>query len=525
MSEQSILDYASAQSDDVAASAGQRLQTLISMVNENATQIAYKRAEKAREAAARSDAERREIKERQDALYKADRLVWGRVWNDRFWDRATHADIERAWEACAPWATAGFPEASRTLEYMRDELRDRFGIDVPMPPAGRPGDLARLFAVDAERDRLTDPDRHADAGLRADGLDDAAASADRDALTTISYRIRDAATGDLVTSNVVHLGRGEGSQTALLIGAAALAEFGDVQGRELAVEVVAGGDPAASVVLHSVGSQQAHAVLQEHAYTVAAGPDHDLDAARRGEGERILEALRYEQRRLRAALRDSNNAERSDLQSQIAAASLRTRAVEAEMRGEDGNQVWAAATLRAEIDDDWWSLHSPAEVAQTWERVSGWTSGLERDATLDHLRAGLRDRGIEVAPDATAEHVGAALAARREHTVREKTSRTPEAPRGQDPSENSWNRAQDTAADQDRGAMETYAEMMASPDELTVQAAEAAMTASAPYLAGPSARIERAAQPGRDGDADHSSAPRTRRAPAAARQRGEQISR
>lgn len=487
MSEPGYLDFsAPAGVQEVVSDAERTVRAVISAATEAATAISRRRAERDRQAAARNEESRRQARERQQALYEADRLVWQRVWDDRFWERATPARIGRAWEACVPWAAEGFPAAHATVEHMRAEIRERYGVDVD-PVQTRAGDLARLLATPTTDSTQEQADPPAETS-------EASKAPAHEQLTTISYRIRDLHNdGAVIATNTVHLGRGEGPHTAMLIAAQALT---GQSAPGLVVDVVAGADPHAATVLGSLDQDAARAALQAQRDAVAAGRAGDVDACRSDEAaERVAEALRFEQRRLRSLLRtpdageDAENVE--DLRAQIADAGLRLRAIEADRRGEDGDLVIRAAALRTELDEQWWAEATPEQITAMWKDVSAWSPGAGRDQALYHLQAGLhRHHGLQIEPAASADTVAKALA---DQAANQASRQAPGRNAG-----TTWAQDQASAAAQNENARPVYEEMRQS-EPVEAEAADAADTVAKAHPAGPSARLNRTARQERRG--------------------------
>lgn len=388
------------------------------------------------------------------------------------------------------------------MEHMHAEIRDRYGIEVD-PVERRSGDLARLFGLDAEQD--AEADRETSTSSRQE---DGPAR-----LETISYRVRDLDDGTVVASDVVHLGRGEGAGTARLIAAEALIEQEAAHpDRELITEVVPGGDPhATGTPLHSLNLDEARTALQGQQEVVAAGRDGDVHAVKaEGGAEKVAEALRFEQRKLRSRLREQEpGIDAEQVRSKIADTGLRLRAVEADLDGENGDLVVQAAVLRAELDEQWWQNATPAEIGATWNQVSAWGPGAGRDEALEHLRAGVyRQYGKDVPRDTSSDALYEMLTevmhrrSRGEEAEASRANETSERLDRGEPStaradgERKWANAQAEAAEQDRAAAADYEELARNGES---QATEAARTVSQAYPAKPSARLDRAAQKGRRG--------------------------
>ena len=81
-----------------------------------------------REAEAVSRQETRELEGRLDAERAAARASLAPVRDSEWWDRARPDDIGLAWETANAWRDLD-PDANRTVDHMRDELRRRYAID------------------------------------------------------------------------------------------------------------------------------------------------------------------------------------------------------------------------------------------------------------------------------------------------------------------------------------------------------------------------------------------------------------
>lgn len=104
--------------------------------------------QQAREAQARSEQAARELTQRMDAERAAARAELAVVGREEWWARAKPEDVTRVWEVANTWSRFD-PDAARALETIREQVRDRYGIDT------RPRDAAGpVEAVDAERARV-----------------------------------------------------------------------------------------------------------------------------------------------------------------------------------------------------------------------------------------------------------------------------------------------------------------------------------------------------------------------------------
>jgi hypothetical protein len=361
-------------------------------------------------------------------------------------------------------------------------------------------------------------------------------------LTTVSYRVRAAPHGDLIATETVHLGRGEGEGTAKLIAAEALIQAAGDQA-EAVIDVLMGDDPRSQTEpLLTLDRDTADQTLREHRLIIDNGRDGDtrtaaneqqhkavtnLDASqndgRDGGLEVVAESLRFEQRTLRGRLRQiPSGDERDHVAERIADLGLRLRAVQADQRGENGAAVIWAAALRAGLDEDWWREATAAEIGALWEHAERWGKGAGRDQALDHLRAGLRrHHDVDLTREASLEEVTTVLdrALSNQHPATPMSTaprpspadpaahRVPstevdqpgdlaEAISGKSDTDKVWDQAKAAAVEQDQTASQVYAQMEHSDDPDVVRAGHAARIASQSYSAPPSARLDRAEQSG-----------------------------
>lgn len=138
-----------------------------------------------RDAQAASEKEARELEQRLTAERRAARASLQPVEHDSWWEQATPDDLAAAWETARSWEGID-PDARRTVERMRSELRSRYDIDVDSlgaDPAAVQEALARreetLRTADAERRAAARED--AEATMLVIGADRADADRDPDA--------------------------------------------------------------------------------------------------------------------------------------------------------------------------------------------------------------------------------------------------------------------------------------------------------------------------------------------------------
>lgn len=91
--------------------------------------IAYQRAEQARQAEASSVQKARELQARRAAEWQAARADLAAVTRAEWWDKATVEDIAHTYQTATAWAPVE-PEAGRYRDTMRDQIRQRWGVDV-----------------------------------------------------------------------------------------------------------------------------------------------------------------------------------------------------------------------------------------------------------------------------------------------------------------------------------------------------------------------------------------------------------
>ena len=94
-----------------------------------AERMARARQQAQHDAQAASEQDARELQLRVDAERAAARASLEPVGRDEWWERASAQEIGDAWETANAWRDVD-PDAQRTTERMRDELRNRYAIDV-----------------------------------------------------------------------------------------------------------------------------------------------------------------------------------------------------------------------------------------------------------------------------------------------------------------------------------------------------------------------------------------------------------
>ncbi len=152
------------------------LQIALTVAGRIAENHAREREQQQRDAQAVSEQAARELQGRLDAERSAARAAFAPVGQDEWWERAGVEEIGRAWEAANTWKDLD-PDAARTVDVMRDQLRERYGVDVDElhaePAAVREALEAHREAAAGQRDSASSE------GLQAAGLLAEADHADR----------------------------------------------------------------------------------------------------------------------------------------------------------------------------------------------------------------------------------------------------------------------------------------------------------------------------------------------------------
>jgi hypothetical protein len=158
-----------------------QLRTALAVAMQLAQRFARLREELARAAQARTEQQTRELQARFDAERSAAAASLAPVRQAEWWNQADVDDIAAAYETAEAWRPVD-ADMARTADHMRDELRERYGVDVDELGA----DPARV------RDLLerTERDRADAAAQRGESGKDAAEGAML--LTTAEQLERDA---------------------------------------------------------------------------------------------------------------------------------------------------------------------------------------------------------------------------------------------------------------------------------------------------------------------------------------------
>ena len=132
------------------ALAGQ-IRVMVTAAGLAAEGIARARVQQQRRAQAASEQEARELESRLASEQRAARVELNNVHRPEWWSTVTPEQIGHAYQVARAWARED-PEAVRAEQRMRDELRDRYGIDVASMNADPAAVRAAVFER-AEQDR------------------------------------------------------------------------------------------------------------------------------------------------------------------------------------------------------------------------------------------------------------------------------------------------------------------------------------------------------------------------------------
>ncbi|MEU1121857.1 MULTISPECIES: hypothetical protein [unclassified Streptomyces] len=350
------------------------------------------------------------------------------VHQERFWKNPDARRIGRAWQAASEWAD-GDPYAAHTLEFLREQLRERFGIEAPAWPV-HGAELSRIVT-------LADPAyrKHLDAAREA--AEKAGGS------TSYAFIVRDARD----PYRVLYQGEAK-APVGMPAATAAAREFevwaqgagaDSVKGRdraEFTIEAMenngtnrAGQVPAAEVHGNQVSDILAADVAWQRALIEGAesGSPGEMLYAYGGELERLEEEEKFRRaRRAEYAARlegeSLSDADRKRLSGNVTALdtglkalhqqqadnALKMAASAAELRGEAAEYVFRAARLQDSLDEGWWATASAAEVSGVWEHVTAWEPGQAREDMCQMLREEIeRHHRLSIPRDATADMVAA----------------------------------------------------------------------------------------------------------------------
>jgi hypothetical protein len=129
-----FLDASTDPREDVVADIGRKAGEISSMGYQLMTMQAYGSAGRSQQLESMAKDGRQDTMERILALRERDEPVMRQAWDDGWWDRAGSGEIGRVWETTCGWAANGDPLAMRTEAWMREQFRDRYGLELPATP-------------------------------------------------------------------------------------------------------------------------------------------------------------------------------------------------------------------------------------------------------------------------------------------------------------------------------------------------------------------------------------------------------
>lgn len=377
----------------------------------------HRREREASEERARQDAERaRAERAAAEPLLRA-------AHQERFWADPDPRRIGLSWQAASEWAAAD-PYAQFTLDHMREQLRIRFGVEVPEWEIGGAG-LARLVTL-ADRDFQATMDQARESASTLDQVSYAVLIRDREDPYTILYRGETSApvgrTPQAVAAEqfqvwaagVEGAGENAGRYDVEVVENTGEARAGQVPAAQLRGHRAAEALEAEAARVRAILAEEEPATAQERLYALSA----HLDEMQRDEWQRVdrREALRAQlaedlpepdrsrlQKRLEAVEEGI-----STLRQEQADTALSMAATAAEIRGENPTHVYDAARLTDSLDEGWWRTANSQEIAGVWEHVGQWEEGQARTEMQRRLRARMEQyHGVSVPEGATPEVVAA----------------------------------------------------------------------------------------------------------------------
>jgi hypothetical protein len=117
------------ESDEVVEEGAGQLRIALAAAAQMAEKFARLREDLARQQQARTEQQNRELRVRFDGERDAARASVAPTARDGWWETATVNDVADAYETAHAWEPVD-PDLATSAEHMREELRDRYGIDV-----------------------------------------------------------------------------------------------------------------------------------------------------------------------------------------------------------------------------------------------------------------------------------------------------------------------------------------------------------------------------------------------------------
>lgn len=126
-----------------------QLRVVLTVAGQIGERLAREREQRMRDAQAKSEAEQRRLESRIEAEHAASRVEMANVHRAEWWDRASPEDIGHAAQVIGAWSRED-PEAARAENKLREEVRERWGIDVNDAQAN-PEAVRQLLRLELER--------------------------------------------------------------------------------------------------------------------------------------------------------------------------------------------------------------------------------------------------------------------------------------------------------------------------------------------------------------------------------------
>ncbi|MGW2725087.1 DNA translocase FtsK [Streptomyces sp. NPDC001492] len=429
-------EYYDQNASEVYASGSQLSNEVARLVILVATLVAERMVEERRrqyrEAQRQAEARAEMLAERLRAERAAVQPVLRSVHQDRFWRDADPKRLGQAWQAASEWA-AGDPYAAHTLEVLRENLRQRFGIDAPVWPI-EGAELSRILTVADPAFRKTLQDARESAEARGGRASYAVIIRDLNDPTRIVWRSAQTVAAGMPVDEAA--ARAYERWSTSPEGAEAADRHSQYQvelientGNPVSAQVPASrlrGDRVGEVLAEAeswrravvAGTEQASDDELLYALMVEVGElseEEDRRRTRRAEyAARLDDATLDERTRARLV----GNVAAIDeglvtLRRQQADTALRLAAHTASMNGENPQHVHDAARLRENLDQGFWETASAAEIVGAFEYVDTWQAGQAKEDAQRFLRERLADvHGLTVPQDVTPDGIGALFGGR-----------------------------------------------------------------------------------------------------------------
>lgn len=170
------------ESDGIEEAFEGQLRVALTAAGQIGERFARAREEALRRAQAQSEQEARELQARIAAERAASRVELAQVYRPEWWDKAEPQDVGRAHQLARAWADSD-PEAVRGEQRIKDEVRNRYGVDVDAAN-GDPAQVQAAVAREQQEQR---------AHAAADAADAQSLMTDAERADQAAERARDAA--------------------------------------------------------------------------------------------------------------------------------------------------------------------------------------------------------------------------------------------------------------------------------------------------------------------------------------------